>query len=141
VPCETVEEFGVFGHAAHVNLKEGKAILKRGELLKELFLSELLFRETVFVFVVSVEKTLHDNAPSRWIGSCIYTTENVIVDFRSCASFLVLSLSVGDVVAMMFPTCLLSLRPKRRGFSPLPLFSFSSLNRTSASSATWSPNQ
>jgi hypothetical protein len=99
VPCETVEEFGVFGHAAHVNLKEGKAILKRGELLKELFLSELLFRETAFVFVVSVEKTLHDNAPSRWIGSCIYTTENVIVDFRSCASFLVLSLSVGDVVA------------------------------------------
>jgi hypothetical protein len=46
-----------------VNLKKGKAILKRGELLKELFLSELLFRETVFAFVVSIDKTFHDDAP------------------------------------------------------------------------------
>jgi hypothetical protein len=63
VPCEAAEEFGVFGHAAHVNLKEGKAILERGELLKELFLSELLFRETAFVFVV----TFHDDAPLCWV--------------------------------------------------------------------------
>jgi hypothetical protein len=67
VPCEAAEEFGVFGHAAHVNLKEGKAILERGELLKELFLSELLFRETAFVFVVSVDKTFHDDAPLCWV--------------------------------------------------------------------------
>jgi len=50
LPCEAAEEFGVFGHATHVNLKEGKALLERGELLKELFLSELLLRETAFVF-------------------------------------------------------------------------------------------
>jgi hypothetical protein len=68
VPCEAAEEFGVFGHAAHVNLKEGKAILECGELLKELFLSELLFRETAFVFVVSVNKTFHDDPPLCWVG-------------------------------------------------------------------------
>jgi len=68
VPCEAAEEFGVFGHAAHVNLKESKALLKRGELLKELFLSEVLFRETAFVFVVSVEKIFHDDAPLCWVG-------------------------------------------------------------------------
>jgi len=49
LPCEAAEEIGVFGHVAHVNLKEGKALLDRGELLKELFLSEFLFRETAFV--------------------------------------------------------------------------------------------
>jgi hypothetical protein len=85
VPCEAAEEFGVFGHAAHVNLKEGKAILERGELLKELFLSEILFRETASVFAVSVYKTFHDDAPLCWVGSCIYTTQNVIVAFRSCS--------------------------------------------------------
>jgi hypothetical protein len=68
VPCEAAEEFDVFGHAAHVNLKEGKAILERGELLKELFLSELLFRETAFVRVVSVDNILHDDAPLSLVG-------------------------------------------------------------------------
>jgi hypothetical protein len=63
VSCEGAEEFRVFGHAAHVNLKEGKAILECSELLKELFLSELLFRETAFVFVVSVDERFHDDAP------------------------------------------------------------------------------
>jgi hypothetical protein len=62
VPCEFTEEFGIFGQAAHVNLKEGKAILDRGELLKELFLSELLFRETTIIFVLIVEKTFHEDA-------------------------------------------------------------------------------
>jgi hypothetical protein len=82
VPCETVEEFGIFGHAAQVNLKEGNALLDRGELLKELFLSELLFQGAAFVFVVSVEKTFHDDAP-LWVGSewDIYTSQNVIVGF------------------------------------------------------------
>jgi hypothetical protein len=65
VPCEAAEEFGVFGDAADVNLKEGKAFLERGELLKELFLSELLFCETAIVFVVSVDKIFHDDAPLR----------------------------------------------------------------------------
>jgi hypothetical protein len=65
VPCEAAEEFGVFGHAAHVNLKEGKALLERGELFKELFLSELLFLETAFDFVVSIDKILHDAPPIR----------------------------------------------------------------------------
>jgi hypothetical protein len=46
-----------------VNLKEDKAILERGELLKELFLSELLFLPIAFVFVVSVDKTFHNDAP------------------------------------------------------------------------------
>jgi hypothetical protein len=63
VPCEAAEEFGAFGHSAHVNLKKGNAILERGELLKELFLSELLFREIVFVCVAGVDKTFHDDAP------------------------------------------------------------------------------
>ena len=67
MPCEAAEELGVFGHISHVNLKEGKAILERGELLKELFLSELLFRETAFVFVVSVDNAFHDDAP-LWLG-------------------------------------------------------------------------
>jgi hypothetical protein len=67
MPCEAAKEFGVFGHAAHVNLKEGKTILERGELLKELFLSELLFRQTAFVFVLSVDKTFHDDAPLCWV--------------------------------------------------------------------------
>jgi hypothetical protein len=76
VPCEAAEAFGIFGQAAHVNLKEGKAILNRGELLKELFLSELLFQGAAFVFVVSVDKTFHDDAPMLgWVGSCIYTSE------------------------------------------------------------------
>jgi len=69
LPCEAAEEFGGFGHAADVKLKEGKALLERGELLKELFLSELLFRETAFVFVVSIDKTFHDDAPLCWVGS------------------------------------------------------------------------
>jgi hypothetical protein len=33
VPCEATEEFGVFGHAAHLILKKGKALLERSELL------------------------------------------------------------------------------------------------------------
>jgi hypothetical protein len=68
VPCEAAKEFGVVGHAAHMNLKKGKAILERGELLKELFLGELLFRETAFAFVVSVDKTFHDDAPCVGLG-------------------------------------------------------------------------
>jgi hypothetical protein len=63
VPCEAAEELGVLGHAAHVNLKESKAILERGELLKELFLRELRLRETNFVLVVSVDDGFHDDAP------------------------------------------------------------------------------
>jgi hypothetical protein len=63
VPCEAPKELGIFGHAAHVNLKKGKAILDRGELLKELFLSELLFEEAAVVLVVSVDKTFHVYAP------------------------------------------------------------------------------
>jgi hypothetical protein len=70
VPCEAAEEFGIFGHAAHVNLKESKAVLDRGELLKELFLSELVFQGAAFVFVVSVDKTFHDDAPV--LGSVVY---------------------------------------------------------------------
>jgi len=86
VPCEAAEEFGVFGHAAHVNLKEGKAILERCELLKELFLSELLSRETAFVFVVSVDNTFHDDAPLcwlGWVGSCIPGVKRRIDEDRS----------------------------------------------------------
>jgi hypothetical protein len=71
VPYEAAEQFGAFGQAAQLNLDEGKALLERGELLKELFLSELLLRETAFVFVVSVDKTFHDDAPLCWVGSCI----------------------------------------------------------------------
>jgi hypothetical protein len=55
VPCEAAEEFNVFGHAADVNLKEGKAILERCELLKELFLSQLVFRKVGGRVVIDVE--------------------------------------------------------------------------------------
>jgi hypothetical protein len=81
VPCEAAEEFGVFVHVAHVDLEERKAILERSELLKELFLSELLFREAAFVFVVSVDKIFHDDAPLGWVGSCIYAARNVDLGF------------------------------------------------------------
>ena len=84
--CEVAEEFDVFGQTAHVNLKEGKAILERGELFKELFLSELPFLAIALVFVVSVDKTFHNDAPLCWVGSCICTTQNVIAAFGSCAS-------------------------------------------------------
>jgi len=59
---EAAEEFGVFGNVAHVSLKESNALFERGKLLKELFLSERLFRETAPVFIVSVDKT-HDDIP------------------------------------------------------------------------------
>jgi len=65
LPSEAAEEFGVLGHAGDRNLKEGNALLKRGELLKELFRSGLLFRETAIVFVVCVDKIFHDDAPLR----------------------------------------------------------------------------
>jgi hypothetical protein len=60
---ETAEEFGVFGQFANVNLQEGKAFLKRRELLKELFLSVLPFRETAFALFASVDKAFHDDTP------------------------------------------------------------------------------
>jgi hypothetical protein len=75
MPCEAAEEFGIFGQAAHVNLKEGKAILDRGELLKELFLGELLFQGAAFVFVVSVDKTFHDGAPV--LGWVVYLSTSI----------------------------------------------------------------
>jgi len=65
VPCEAAEEFGVFGHRAHLNLKQGKALFDRGELLKELFLSDLPLEETAVVFVLSIVAAHHDDAPLR----------------------------------------------------------------------------
>jgi hypothetical protein len=62
VHCEAAEEFGVFGHVAHVNLKESKVLLERCKMLKELFLSEFLFQGTAFAFVVSIDK-MHDDNP------------------------------------------------------------------------------
>jgi hypothetical protein len=41
-----------------------RRVVVRMLVLKELFLSELQFRETAFVCVVSVDKTFHDDAPS-----------------------------------------------------------------------------
>jgi hypothetical protein len=70
VPCEATEEFGVFGHAAHVNLKEGKALLERGELLEKLFLGELLFQEAAVVLVVSADTAFHNNAPMSAVRDC-----------------------------------------------------------------------
>ena len=66
MPCEAAEQFGVFRQAAHLNLEEGKAILERGELLKELFFRQFLFPEIASVFVGSIGKTLHDAAPLGW---------------------------------------------------------------------------
>jgi hypothetical protein len=60
VPYEAAEEFGVFGQPAQLNLNEGKSLLDRGKLLKELFLSGLRFRRSGFDFVVSVDETFHD---------------------------------------------------------------------------------
>jgi hypothetical protein len=64
----------VFGHSLHVSLKDGKALLERRKLLKELFLGDLLFRETAFAFDVSVEKTFHDDAPLYSAESCVCTS-------------------------------------------------------------------
>ena len=47
----------VVGHAAHLKLKEGEAILERRKLLKEPFFSELLLRNTAFVVIV--DTTFH----------------------------------------------------------------------------------
>jgi hypothetical protein len=44
-------------------LEEGKAILERGELLKELFFRQLLFSEITSVLAVSIGKTFHDATP------------------------------------------------------------------------------
>ena len=63
VSCGLAEEFYVFGHAAHLKLKEGEAILDRGELFEEPFLRKLLFRERPFDLVVSIGTTSHDDAP------------------------------------------------------------------------------
>jgi hypothetical protein len=79
VPCEAAEELGILGHAAHVDLKEGEAILDRCELLKELLLSELLFREIAFVLVASVNKTFHDHAPVLSSVCWESTPQNAIV--------------------------------------------------------------
>jgi len=77
VPHEAAKEFGVFGHAAHLKLKEGEAILERRELFEEPFLGKLLVRKTAFVLGLSVSTTCHDNAPLCWVGSCICTILNV----------------------------------------------------------------
>jgi hypothetical protein len=57
VSCDAAETFGVFGHAAHLNLKESNAFLERGELLEELLLGEFLFRGTAFAVF---DNTFHD---------------------------------------------------------------------------------
>jgi hypothetical protein len=67
-------------------LNEGKPLLERGELLKELFLSEFLFRRSAFVFVVSVDETFQDDAPSCWVGlggSRAYLRQGASIDTRS----------------------------------------------------------
>jgi hypothetical protein len=51
-----------------VNLKAGKALFERGELLKELFLSDLPLGETAVVFVLSIVAAHHDDAPLRGVG-------------------------------------------------------------------------
>ena len=63
MPYEAAEQFGIFGQFAQLNLNQGKSLLERGELLKELFLGELLFPESIFGFVVSAGETYHDDAP------------------------------------------------------------------------------
>jgi len=46
-----------------MNLEEGQAILKRRELLQELFLGELLFGEAAFGIVLNVSRISHVDAP------------------------------------------------------------------------------
>src|SRR3954454_9410988 len=46
-----------------MNLEEGQAILKRRELLQELFLGELLFGEAAFGIVLNVSRISHVHAP------------------------------------------------------------------------------
>jgi hypothetical protein len=63
VPYEPAEEPGIFEQLAQLNLYQSKALLKRGELLKELVLGELLLLWDIIVFVVSADDTFHDHTP------------------------------------------------------------------------------
>jgi len=67
-----------------VGLKEGKALLERRKLLKELFLGDLLFRETALAFDVSVEKTFHDDTPLYRIEPCAYTSRQTELCTPGC---------------------------------------------------------
>ena len=92
MPCEAFEEFGVFGHAAHVSLKKREAFLDRGELPKELFLGEILFRESASAFVVIVDDTFHDAAPSIGLRRRLHNSdcERHIDEHRCQANHVVL---------------------------------------------------
>jgi hypothetical protein len=85
VPHEAAKESDIFGHAAHLKLKEGEAILERGELFEELFLGKLLFRKRPFVLILSVGTTFHDDAPLCCVGSCFFTIQNVSGAWTSIA--------------------------------------------------------
>jgi hypothetical protein len=71
---EAAEELDVFGHVAHVELKERKALLDRRKLLKELFLGGLVFPQTGFVFVLSIDKV---HMILLWLGK--YTNRKVML--------------------------------------------------------------
>jgi hypothetical protein len=75
VHCEAAEELDVFGHVAHVELQESKAVLERRKLPKELFLGDLVFPQAALVFVVSIDK-MHDDPPLGWVK---YTKRNLML--------------------------------------------------------------
>jgi hypothetical protein len=95
VPYQAAEQFGIFGQLAQLNLNEGKALLKRGELLEELFLGGFLFRGNALAFVVSVDETYHDDAPlfRAKLGRCLQ------LDLRQGAGIDTRFLFVGATVA------------------------------------------
>jgi len=76
------------------NAKLLGCLLERGELVKELLLSELLLREAAFVLVVGVDEVL--SCRRSCCADCCFTLSSLLVvymhdigvAFTSCASFL-----------------------------------------------------
>jgi hypothetical protein len=67
-----------------MNLEEGQAILKRRELLQELFLGELLFGEAAFGIVVNVSQISHVDAPLNR-GPAVHLHDGTAVIISSMA--------------------------------------------------------
>ena len=57
---QIAEQFGVFRHAAHVRLEESEALFQAGDLLEELFFSELSFQAGVSAFISGINSFFHD---------------------------------------------------------------------------------
>lgn len=88
MPDEAAKEFGVFRHAAHLELKACEAILKRSELFEKAFLGDLFLLETSCVLAVNVGTTFHGVLlepvghphDSEWSGAILAQFEDLGID-------------------------------------------------------------